>query len=358
MLPLVLLLTVCELHMLCNIMLRISSPRPLHLPAAGVGGFSWRYLDLIDDMGDGLVLIWGWGLPFLCPPAAASSAEHPSINLAVYRGGKAIFYHLEALEPGQIQINQHGWRFGDTLLQSWPTVEGWAVDVQVDLPIVGSVARARGTISLRGPAVHGVPTVSGPHIWAPISMVAEGRAVLNFGGSDIVIAGRGYHDENVGDRPLPNLGIREWAWGRVAEPDSEVLHYRCEGASGVEGTEVVIDRDGRADRRPLEGWTEHGRVGGIWGFAGPAHLGFNGRAVEAGAVVDQSAFYLRFPLRTASGRGWGERVRPGAIATWWMRPLVRMCVTTSNRPSAMLPLFSGPSGSHLARTLAWWTGTG
>lgn len=339
-------------------MLSITSPRDLHLPATGAGGFSWRYLDLVDDQGDGLVLIWGWGLPFLCPPDTASPADHPSINLAVYRGGKVIFYHLESLTPDRVAPIEGGWRFGDSLLQSRRVADGWAVDVALDLPIAGSTARARGTITLRGPVVHGVPPVSGPHLWAPISMVAEARAILNFGAGDIVISGRGYHDENVGEGPLPGIGIREWAWGRVAEPDAEVLHYRCEGAAGVEGMEVVIDRDGRAERRPLEGWSEQGRIGGTWGFAGPSRLTFNGRVVDAGAVVDESVFYLRFPLRTATGRGWGERVRPGAIATWWMRPLVRMCVTTNDRPSWVLPLFSGPAERRFARTLAWWTGSG
>jgi len=187
-------------------------------------------------------------------------------------------------------------------------------------------------------------------------MMAEATAHLNFGGDDIRFFGRGYHDENVGERPMPTLGIREWAWGRVAEPDSEVLHYRCEGENGAEGLEVVIDDGGRAAVRPIETWSETGRIGGTYGFAGFDRLTCNGRVIQAGPLVDESSFYLRFPLRTATGRGWGERVRPGAIATWWMRPLVRMCVTTPNRPSALLPLFSGPTADRYSRTVSWWVG--
>ncbi|GDX82811.1 hypothetical protein LBMAG42_46220 [Deltaproteobacteria bacterium] len=310
----------------------------------------------MDDRGDGLVLIWGWGLPFLCPPVTASPVDHPSINLAVYRDGRAMFYHLEALDPGRVSRCPGGWRFGDNLLQSRRTADGWAVDAELDLPVAGSHARARGEIRLRGPAVNGIDARGGPHVWAPISMVAEATAHLNFGGEDVRFSGRGYHDENVGERPMPALGIREWAWGRVAEPDSEVLHYRCEGESGAEGLEVVIDDGGRATVRPIEIWSESGRLGGTYGFAGFDRLAFNGRVIQAGPLVDESAFYLRFPLSTTTGRGWGERVRPGAIAAWWMRPLVRMCVTTPNRPSALLPLFSGPAADRLSRTLSWWTG--
>jgi hypothetical protein len=41
-----------------------------------------------------------------------------------------------------------------------------------------------------------------------------------------------------------------------------------------------------------------------------------------------------------------------------MRPLVRMCVTTNDRPSWVLPLFSGPAERRFARTLAWWANRG
>lgn len=301
-------------------MLAITSPRVAHSPPGQPGRFAWRYLDLVDNQVDGLVLFWGWGLPFHCPPATASPADHPSINLVVYRGGRTIFYHLESLEPSRVSRGSDGWRFGDSLLQSRRAADGWAVDVEVDLPIAGSPLRARGQISLRGPAVHGIEARGGSHLLAPISSVAQARAHLTFGGEDVRFAGRGYHDENVGEHPLPGRGNREWAWGRVAEPESEVLHYRFEGEVGVEGMEVVIAEGGRAAIRPLESWSEQGRIGGAYGLAACGRLAYNGRTVRADPVVDESAFYLRFPLRTATGRGWGERVRPGAIATWWMRP--------------------------------------
>jgi len=143
--------SIYALYMLGNMLVSIASPRVEHAPATGSGGFSWRYLDLVDDQGDGLVLIWGWGLPFLCPPVTAPPADHPSINVAVYRGGRCIFYHLEALDPGRVSRCPGGWCFGDNVLQSRRTADAWAVDAQLDLPVAGSTARARGTIRLRGP---------------------------------------------------------------------------------------------------------------------------------------------------------------------------------------------------------------
>ena len=48
-------------------MLSLTSPdTPLDRTLLDVaGGFAWWYLDLVDERGDGLVLIWSFGLPFL-----------------------------------------------------------------------------------------------------------------------------------------------------------------------------------------------------------------------------------------------------------------------------------------------------
>ena len=54
------------------------------------GGFTWFYVDLVDDHGRAATLIWSWGLPFL--PGYAQSArtgrprlplQRPSVNLVV-----------------------------------------------------------------------------------------------------------------------------------------------------------------------------------------------------------------------------------------------------------------------------------
>ena len=66
------------------------------------GGFAWWYLDLVDDNGYGLVLIWAWGLPFL--PGLARDArrgqpslprERPAISFALYEGGRCTCYLLQ-----------------------------------------------------------------------------------------------------------------------------------------------------------------------------------------------------------------------------------------------------------------------
>lgn len=66
------------------------------------GGFAWWYADVVTPAGDGAVLIWSYGLPFL--PGYADAArrgapqrptDRPSVNLAVYRRGAPAFYLLQ-----------------------------------------------------------------------------------------------------------------------------------------------------------------------------------------------------------------------------------------------------------------------
>ena len=68
---------------------RFPAPEALTAP----GGFVWWYLDLTDGAGNGVVLIWSFGLPFLPGYADAarkgqgqSPASRPSLNVAVYKG--------------------------------------------------------------------------------------------------------------------------------------------------------------------------------------------------------------------------------------------------------------------------------
>ena len=61
-----------------------SPPEDDRLPEAP-GGFCWWYVDLVDERGDGAVLIWGFALPFLEPPTALPAAERPFVNLEIGR---------------------------------------------------------------------------------------------------------------------------------------------------------------------------------------------------------------------------------------------------------------------------------
>ena len=84
------------------------------------GGFTWWYLDLIDKHGNGAVIIWSFGLPFL--PEYASKARNgvaveaktrPSLNISLYQNFKPSFYLLQEYEPHSVTWQENRWIFGD-----------------------------------------------------------------------------------------------------------------------------------------------------------------------------------------------------------------------------------------------------
>ncbi len=342
-------------HRMCNKMLIPSPPRPHHGPPAGAGAFAWRYLDLVDPAGDGVVLIWGWALPFLAPDPAGAASGAPNLNFIAYRGGIAVFYHLQVFDPSEVRPEGAGWRFGPNLLQSECIGDRWRVRADLDLPIAGQSEGAKALVTLDGPAAFGHLHGTGPHRWSILSAVADATAEIRLpGGASLSFRGRGYHDENESDRPLSALGIDEWTWGRIAEPRRDLVHYRCTGSGEPVGLHVGVAESGALTFEALGAMPGTGRIGGTWGHHAPATIEVHDQLIQAGPVVDDSSFYIRFSLRSATGLGWGESVRPAAIESWWMRRLVPLCVTTPRAPSFLLPMFSGPRTNRVQRTLAWW----
>ena len=356
-------------------MISLTRPYDDVLPPAGPGAFSWWYLDLVDEKGDGLVLIWGFALPFLSPPPDARAVQHPVLNVAVYEGGVTTCYHLEELAPADISLDGDGWRFGRSRLSSRQRGDRWVVRADLDLPVAGTRDRLRGEVVVEGPVVDHAWDEAGPHRWAPLTLVAEGQARLEReggGGSPgwrTEIRGRAYHDRNTGQIPLHRMGIGEWAWGHVALPDAELVHYLLWPEAGSDGRRVsnpqvltprvlTLRADAAGRTEIVEGGAVHGRgaVGGFWGLPAPRELQLPGQgALRAGVPVDQSPFYLRFPMEARDGsgsvigRGWGERVRPGAFDLWWMRRFVRMRVMAPQGNSPWLPAFSGPRADRVQR---------
>lgn len=237
------------------------------------------------------------------------------------------------------------------------------LEAALDLPVPSSGDRLRGTVTVEGPdrAPTGEPE-DGHHLWSPLVGPAAGQADLGAGGWRFQVRGEAYHDRNGGDRPLHELGIHDWAWGRAVVGDAQWIYYLVapeDGAAPPLGCVLRLGADGSTTR-----WDDVVLTSESWrpSTFGPSwrqrlilhHQGEELLRVRQSTPVDDGPFYLRLPiaLQTPDGRsgmGWGERVWPGRIDLARHRPFVRMRVDKPGRNSMWLPLFSGPPAGRLRR---------
>ncbi|HEX2203808.1 MAG TPA: hypothetical protein VHG91_10945 [Longimicrobium sp.] len=341
------------------------------------GGFAWWYADLVTPGGDGAVLIWSYGLPFLPGYASAARrgagelpASRPSVNLAVYRGGAPAFYLLQEHAPapegegrpaGVQEIG--GCRFVRTFDGRYCTL-----GADLDLALPGTRARLTGTFRLRGVArlsPESGPAADAPHLWTPMTGPAEGEVRLEVGGCPFVeLAGRAYHDRNHGRVPLHDLGIARWMWGRVPLARTERIYYLLWPSSSAARPVclgVEIGEDGETRRVEVEAELVRERRG-LSGVARPERILLRaGRRpwliVDHARTVEAGPFYLRLLSRGTTGEGesalgWSELCVPDRVDLPLHRPLVRMRVHRAQGPnSRWLPLFTGPREGRVGRLL-------
>ncbi|MCB9791926.1 MAG: hypothetical protein H6741_04290 [Alphaproteobacteria bacterium] len=341
------------------------------------GGFAWWYLDLLTPEGDGLVLIWSFGLPFLPGYASAARAgeapeagQRPSLNLAIYEGGEQVFYLLQELPPEQASWAPGTERcvFGDSTLHSAREGERRVLEVDLDIPVPGSEGRLRGRIRAEGPAVTPPPGLRGfghadtSHAWSPLLTAATGEARLEIEGRERALRGRVYHDRNGSALPLHGLGIEHWLWGRCPFEDRERIYYVVwpEGGGAPQALGLEVSPDGLLSEVPeLEvqlGTPRRALYGMPWWREISLRSGeAPWLEIEARRCVDNGPFYLRHlnRCRDASGAevtGFGEAVRPERVDMDLHRRFVAMRVhQLGGENSPLLPLFCGPRQDRVSR---------
>lgn len=362
--------------------------------AATPGAFGWWYADLVDEAGNGVVVIAGEGLPFLPGLAAAARAgtpqrptERPAVNVCVYEGGRCTFYALQELPPSS-----------QTALSSSTTLQlagcSWLLHhgtLTIDLDVQTPVGHVRGQLQLQGAPRRDVPlTTLGAvwatlpevlHRWAPQLGPCRGTAMLSIDGRDVVIEGSGYHDRNSALRPLHALGIRWWTWARaVVEVDGRrelrIVYAlwpdgsRDRDAPAAFGVVVADDGGARCVDVTLEvsvsrTWLGMRRVRRLKAMSADGVF----LVGEDAGVVDDGPFYLRSLWRAganeqAAVNGFIEVVSPHDVDRDWQRPFVRMKVSpapTSSQSSAARsslwhPLLAGTRAGRFARQWRWLMG--
>ncbi len=350
------------------------------------GGFVWWYIDAVDADGNGLVMIWSFGLPFL--PGYLDSARRgnpatpgmrPSLNLMTFRAGETDVFHLEEFDPAAAEWvqgdGQETWRFGDTSIDLKSEAGRVYLEAELDCAVPGSKDRLRGTVKAEGAATRFAPEAAAGfddshHGWNPVAGPVHTEAILDFGARPVLrLQDLGYLDRNLGFVPFDRLGIDHWIWGRwveadrtrvffslfVDDPDAEPQAWLVEVEAGgrmtVDGHAVCRLERGRSGAFGMPYWDEIEMQSSL-GDVTSRHV----------RLVEDGPFYLRSlcELRDAAGRygrGVTEWIRPDRVDRAWQRPLVAMRVHRAHNRSMWTPLFMGPRQGRVQRLLnAWRTG--
>ncbi len=355
-------------------MIALTQPRPLSPPGPlrTAGGFLWWYLDLTDAHGNGLVLIWSFGLPFLPGIARAARSGHPelpadkpAINVVIYQNGQPDLYVLQPVDPAPARWSGSTWELGG-LTARMTTGSRLTLSVELDCAVPGTTDRLTGLISLVGQPRRGSgeDTAETAHEWTPLAVVAHGSAALACGERRWSLQGRAYLDRNLGQQPLHTLGISRWWWLRLALPEQELIAYHLVPTDTTRPTRSLclrIDADGSTEASEGAGLTMSGWRPSLLGPAWPRRITLTPPdspplAIRLAHLVDNGPFYQRFQIEAqvdgARVRGFAEQVIPDRIDQAWSRPLVEMAVHRHDGSSSMwLPLFSGPRAGRLARLL-------
>lgn len=352
---------------------------PTHLMPASLldapGGFVWWYADLIDAHGNGAVIIWSWGLPFLPGYADAHRRgqpqrprTRPSVNVALYAHGKLDFYLLQELGPDQARFDgDFTWHFGRSRFESRLDAQQRCLNITLDMDVPGSDDPFQATLELRGVARREGQgeQPNDQHDWSPLTGPSSAHLNARCGNRTWQITGRGYHDRNGGHVPMHAQGIDRWLWGRLPFPDFERIYYLTwshDGQVECHGLDVLNDGTTRHAPELTVQTSKNGRS--YTGPVYPRHLTIKAHdqdwlRVDVEHVLDEGPFYLRFAVRgtaqASSATGIAELVLPDAIDQDLMRPLVRMRVhQTQGKNSMWLPLFTGPRQGRITRLLRGW----
>lgn len=347
---------------------RRSTPRQM-LDASG--GFAWWYVDAVDADGNGLVLIWSWGLPFLPGYTDAARAERapaararPSLNLALYRRGRPFYYLLQEYPEDEAELGENHWRVGRSLFSHTFTDDDVALHAEICCTDPTTGHEVSGSVVLSGPLGRQVGADTGStHIWGPITSNATVDVALQIGEQKFGMQGHGYHDRNFSPTHIDSLGIKRWTWVRASGADGAWIVYALQGNEGIEDRTIVLQvaPDGTTTEYTGATVAHASETTDLFGVSYARRLLIEHESRELLAVtitdlVDRGPFYLRgnatIAHKGSALSGFAEVVVPRRVDMRIHRPLVRMAVHhTTKRNSIWLPLFAGPIEGRVGRLL-------
>ncbi len=322
-------------------------------PKDAAGAYEWWYFDALDPTsGYGIVIIFYDGLLF--SPDYHSSVvnglkdkadHHPGFSLSVYNAEKTVFYSLASYTVGTAHFGGHGnpTQIGLNRVEVRESSDNIVYDVHIDETLPSGL-KAVGVLRFESPLQinrSNSGNEQSNHRWNLVqpAAIVTGEVQLSLNGSIVescTFNTRGYHDHNIGLRPLDH-DFDDWYWGRIHIGDDTLVWYNMRSLGKAETKSWLfengeVDFSRHVDMKPI-GSVSRSIFGlekyGSWEVR--IH-GKNYRIVDD-HVWDNGPFYQRYRVKlldvdnqAVEGVQFGiaEYIKPGRITANWVRPMIRI----------------------------------
>lgn len=371
-------------------LLSIDDPKVLFNHASKSPSFSWWYIDVLNEQGDGCVCIFSQGLPFL-PASSTPKCDRYAVNVVIYKNGKEAFYLLQEFPKSEVRfekseshplsiIRKETWRIGGHTFHRH--IKDGVVHCAVELcsSVFLSTGQSddphsvKGKIQISGPLISNLDTVGyvdSPHQWIPMTTHCTAEVSLEIEQGEMSFSGCAYHDSNISVQSLEDLSIDYWWWARASFEDKTWLVYLVEGVNSSElvtrsGDPVwmvaSVSAQGEWEQHHVRSINVHTKRQSLYGLTMPLKwqilLESGGSIqIEKVAGLDDSPFYQRVQIQMTcdgeKGLGFMEHVVPTKLNIPWQQPFIRMKTHFQNTPGSFFsPLFTGPSSTRWSRQIA------
>lgn len=317
------------------------------------GAYEWWYFDALDPKSNvGVVAILYDGLLFspdyheaVTSGVKCLAEDHPGFSLSLYDGDTTVFYALSSYAKDMA-------RFGDisdpvsigansvSLEQVGPE-QAYILHVDETLP---SGLQAHGSVRFSGLGAlrsASLGNSESDHRWNLVQPSAKvfGNIQLSRNGRHIKeyrLDTLGYHDHNIGLRPLEK-DFEEWYWGRLHIGKDTLVWYSMVNGGIVQPQtwllrEGVVDFANQVSMKP-DG-DLHKSIFGLervkrW----KVHLDGSDYFVQDDHVWDSGPFYQRYQVRLLDDAGLpvqnaipgiAEYIKPTRITAKWVKPMIRI----------------------------------
>ena len=322
-------------------------------PKSEAGAYEWWYFDALDPVsGYGIVAIFYDGLLFSPDYHEAvrkgthdTASFHPGFSLSIYKGGTTAFYSLASYQvdtatfgglknPVSIGKNRVSLTEADGVI---------TYDVHIDETLPSGL-RASGVLRFMSPIMNELSQSGDPgalHRWNLIQPGAtvSGEIELSSSGQHIELCSfntKGYHDHNIGLRPL-DRDFDDWYWGRIHIGSDTLVWYNMTTA-GKNAPVAWLFKNGEVDFSNQVEMVSAGRIKrSIFGLkkvsAWNVTINEEQYQIVEDGIWDNGPFYQRYKvilLKEGNHKvenalpGIAEYIKPDRITASWVRPMIKI----------------------------------